>query len=154
MFSGCTSLDCSANITIDTAKGSFNNMFIGCTSLKSVIINVTTFSGGSESTCANMCNGCTSLEDAEINYNGSLPNPGNYDTQTIFYRCFYNCSNLKRIKAMFTTLGSHWSGRVQTTQWVSGVSATGTFIKNVNAKWNKTGVSGVPTGWTVETANP
>ena len=100
-----------------------------------------------------MFSGCTSLEDVEINYNGSLPTAGSYDTDTILYRCFYNCTSLKRIKAMFTSLGTNGS-RVQTMEWVSGVPATGTFIKNVNATWDKTGVSGVPTGWTVETANP
>lgn len=35
--------------------------------------------------------------------------------------------------------------------WVSGVSATGTFVKSSSATWNKTGSSGVPSGWTVIT---
>jgi hypothetical protein len=35
--------------------------------------------------------------------------------------------------------------------WVSGVSPTGTFVKNAAATWDVTGVS--PKGWTVETVN-
>jgi len=34
---------------------------------------------------------------------------------------------------------------------VSGVAATGTFVKNSSATWNVTGVNGVPSGWTIET---
>jgi hypothetical protein len=35
--------------------------------------------------------------------------------------------------------------------WVSNVSATGTFVKSKDATWSVTGVSGIPEGWTVET---
>ena len=34
--------------------------------------------------------------------------------------------------------------------WLSGVSPTGTFVKNANATWTNTDV-GIPTGWTVQT---
>jgi hypothetical protein len=34
--------------------------------------------------------------------------------------------------------------------WVSGVSSTGTFVKNVAATWNVTGKNGIPSGWTIE----
>jgi hypothetical protein len=50
---------------------------------------------------------------------------------------------------MFTTTPS----TSYTDNWVSGVSATGTFVKNSAAQWNVTGVYGVPNGWTVETAS-
>ena len=60
---------------------------------------------------------------------------------------FNGCTSLNYIKAMFTTIPPYpW-------YWVSGVSATGTFVKNSAATWNVTGQSGVPTGWTVETAD-
>ena len=49
------------------------------------------------------------------------------------------------IKAMFTTT----PGNSYTSRWVSGVAATGTFIKNSSATWTTTGVNGIPTGWTV-----
>ena len=37
--------------------------------------------------------------------------------------------------------------------WVNGVASSGTFVKNSAATWNVVGVSGVPEGWTVETAD-
>ena len=61
---------------------------------------------------------------------------------------FYRCQKLNYIKAMFTTTpsGSY------TASWVSGVASSGTFVKNKNATWNVTGTSGIPSGWTVQTA--
>ena len=50
---------------------------------------------------------------------------------------------------MFTTQPSTSFTR----DWVSGVSSTGTFVKNSSATWNVTGSYGVPGGWTIETAD-
>lgn len=37
--------------------------------------------------------------------------------------------------------------------WVTGVSSTGTFVKNAAATWTNTfGTSAIPSGWTVQTA--
>ena len=58
---------------------------------------------------------------------------------------FDGCSNLNYIKAMFTT----GPDNMYTYRWVSGVSSTGTFVKNSAATWTTTGDTGVPTGWTV-----
>lgn len=86
--------------------------------------------------------GCTELTGAP-----ELPalelKPGCY------YNMFNGCSKLNYIKAMFTTTPSS----TYTYNWVSGVSATGTFVKNSTATWNVTGTNGVPSGWTVETAS-
>jgi hypothetical protein len=60
---------------------------------------------------------------------------------------FNGCSNLNYIKAMFTTEPSS----SYTNNWVSGVSSTGTFVKNSAATWDVTGNNGIPTGWTVQT---
>lgn len=69
------------------------------------------------------------------------------------YRCYGNmfsgCTSLNYIKAMFTTS----PGSDFTEYWVDNVSETGTFVKNSAATWNLTGANGIPTGWTVETAN-
>ena len=153
MFDGCKSLATPIKITVDTLSTQcMDYMFRDCTSLKSAIVNIGNITINQYG-LQQMFSGCTSLEDVEINYNGSLPTAGSSDTSTILYRCFYNCTNLKRIKAMFKSLGTNGS-RVQTMEWVSGVPATGTFVKNANATWNVTGNNGVPTGWTIETANP
>ena len=49
---------------------------------------------------------------------------------------------------MFTTTpsGSYTAG------WLESVSLTGTFVKNAAASWDVTGVDGIPSGWTVQTA--
>ena len=68
---------------------------------------------------------------------------------TSCYKYMFNgCSKLNYIKAMTITTPSG----PYTDSWVSGVSKTGTFVKNAAAKWNVTGNNGVPTGWTVEMA--
>ena len=61
---------------------------------------------------------------------------------------FYGCSNLNYIKMMATVLRAN-----TLSNWVTGVSASGTFVKNVNATWSGEGNSGIPRGWTVQTAN-
>jgi hypothetical protein len=99
----------------------------------------------SATTLANHCYnsmfyGCTSLTTAP-----ELP------ATTLAFYCyntmFCDCTSLNYIKAMFTTTPS----MMYTNSWVSGVSATGTFVKNSAAEWDDTGVNGVPTGWTVVT---
>ena len=56
------------------------------------------------------------------------------------------------IKALFlTTPTSSYDDLTQ--NWVHGVASAVTFVKNSAATWNVTGVNGIPTGWTVETAS-
>ena len=62
---------------------------------------------------------------------------------------FLGCTSLNYIKAMFTTTPS----TTYTANWVNGVSATGTFVKNSAASWTTTGNNGIPNGWTVQTAS-
>lgn len=62
---------------------------------------------------------------------------------------FSGCTSLNYIKAMFTTTPS----TTYTNNWVNGVAASGTFVKNSAAQWNVTGTSGIPSGWTVQTAS-
>lgn len=59
---------------------------------------------------------------------------------------FNGCRSLNYIKALFTTTPS----TTYTNNWVNGVAATGTFIKNANATWNVTGTNGVPAGWSIQ----
>jgi len=67
-----------------------------------------------------------------------------------YAQMFYGCKKLNYIKALFTT---DPSGVNYLTDWVNGVSSTGTFVKNSEATWDVTGTSGIPSGWTVETAS-
>ena len=85
---------------------------------------------------------CTSLTTApELLATTLVSNCYNY--------MFQGCTNLNYIKAMFTSGPSS----SYTSTWVSGVSSTGTFIKNSAATWTTTGVNGIPTGWSVVTDN-
>ena len=65
-----------------------------------------------------------------------------------YYYMFFGCSKLNYIKAMFTTTPSS----TYTYSWVNGVASTGKFIKNKNATWNVTGVDGIPSGWSIQSA--
>lgn len=89
-----------------------------------------------------MFNGCTSLTTAPI-----LP------ATTLASNCylwmFQGCSSLNYIKMMATDI----SASACLFNWVQGVAATGTFVKNSAATWNVSGDSGVPTGWTIQTAS-
>ena len=165
MFSGCTSLVNAPELPATTlVQYCYSNMFYGCTSLVTAPeLLATTLA----ITCySNMFYGCTSLVTApELPATSLVP----YCYQNMFARCtslttapelpattldngcynymFQNCTKLNYIKALFTTTPSS----TYTSYWVSGVSSTGTFVKNVNAMWDVTGTSGIPSGWTVKT---
>ena len=146
MFQGCISLATAPELPATTlANYCYSYMFYGCTSL-------TTAPELSATTLANSCyysmfGECTSLITAP-----ELP------ATTLVKGCyrymFQNCTKLNYIKAMFTTTPTGTSPNYYTENWVGGVAASGTFVKNAAATWTTTGVNGVPTGWTVETANP
>ena len=119
----------------------YSNMFYGCTSLVNApALPATTLA----SNCYRyMFNGCTSLVTAP-----ALP-ATTLATQCYSYM-FQRCSKLNYIKAMFTSTPSS----SYLSNWVSGVSASGTFVKNSAATWTDTfGVSAIPEGWTVELAD-
>lgn len=116
----------------------YQSMFSGCTNLTEApsILSVTTLA---PNCYTDMFLNCTSLEKApEL--------PATTLVSSCYSGMFKNCHSLNYVKAMFTTTPG-----VNTSGWLSGVSATGTFVKNAAATWTTTGVSGVPTGWTVET---
>ena len=94
-----------------------------------------------------MFQGCSSLTTApEL--------PATTLTKYCYCYMFQKCSKLNYIKALFTTTPEY----SYTRSWVSGVSSTGTFVKNAAATWDVTGSDsipygdGIPSGWTVETA--
>jgi hypothetical protein len=167
MFNGCTSLATTPVLPATTlAVGCYQNMFQGCTSL----VNAPELPA---TTLTNYCycymfNGCSRLTTAPVLpattltnycYSGmfsdctSLTTAPELPATTLASGCynnmFYGCSNLNYIKAMFTTR----PGDVYTDSWVYNVASSGTFVKNSAASWTKTGVNGVPTGWTVQTVS-
>lgn len=151
MFSGCTSLLTAPELPATqlaeycycyysaSGIGSYLGMFEGCTSLiEAPELPATTL----QYYCyRNMFKGCTSLKKAPIL-------PATALNLYCYTNMFNGCSKLDYIKAMFTTTPSS----DYNSNWVNGVAATGTFVKNAAATWNVTGVNGIPEGWTVETA--
>lgn len=169
MFYGCTSLEAGPEILAETFSGTqncymmFRNcsamkscttkllpreigyqgyslMFYGCTSLESgPEIYAETFTGSSN--CRSMFAGCSSM----------IKGPSCLKVETLTSNCydsmFYNCKKLTYIKCLAKAIGYY-----ATSNWVFGVSTTGTFVKHPDmTDWNN-GTSGIPSGWTVEDA--
>lgn len=142
MFQNCTLLTTAPYLPATTLLTSvYNTMFKGCTSLVNVqqTLPATTLI----SQCyKQMFYDCANLEVAPV-----LP------AETLQSACytemFRGCSKLRYIKAMFTTTPSS----SYTSNWVNGVAASGTFVKNSAAEWDVYGNSGIPNNWTVETAS-
>ena len=168
MFEGCKSL---VNVPVlpatTLADYCYSYMFNGCTSLVNVpVLPATTLT---QYCYSYMFNGCTSLVNApalpattlaiycyEYMFRNctSLVNAPALPATTLVSSCyghmFYGCTNLNYIKAMFKTTPSISYVK----NWVTGVSPTGTFVKNSAATWTNTfGVSAIPEGWTVELAD-
>ena len=139
MFNHCTSLTQAPELPATTlAYGCYSSMFANCTSLTSAPeLPVTTL----ETNCyKSMFFNCESLTTAPtLHATTLLPN--------CYEQMFSGCTNLSYVKAMFTTDPN--SG-TYLTNWLYGVSTTGTFVKNANATWTNTD-AGIPSGWTVQT---
>ena len=141
MFKGCTNLVNAPELPATTlAGGCYDSMFQGCTSLTTAPeLPATTLAG---SCYRSMFHSCISLQKApEL--------PATKLTSGCYVVMFSNCTSLNYIKAMFTTTPNI----NYTNNWVNNVASSGTFVKNSAATWNVTGVNGVPTGWTVQTAS-
>ena len=139
MFEGCTSLTSAPELpTTYLVKECYHSMFNGCTSLTSAPkLPATTLEWGCYS---EMFQGCTSLTSApEL--------PAKELIRNCYQLMFKDCSKLRYVKALFTTSPSEET----TKDWLSGVAASGTFVKSKNATWNVTGVHGIPKGWKIET---
>ena len=143
MFSGCSSLIKVPSVLHATtlADYCYYSMFYSCESLVKapLILPATTLA---VSCYYAMFYNCTSLVEAP-----ELP------AATLVGSCYYNmfngCSSLSYIKMMATDISS----TSNLTSWVSGVSSTGTFVKNTAMTSLPTGISGIPEGWTVEDAS-
>ena len=140
MFYGCTSLTIAPELpATKLADGCYRDMFNGCTNLTNIqaTLPATTLAGYCYYA---MFSDCTSLTTApELPATTLASNCYNY--------MFRGCTNLNYINAMFLST----PGSSTTYNWVDGVAATGTFVKNGDATWNEIGVDGVPTGWTIQT---
>lgn len=142
MFSGCTGLTTAPETLPATTlqTNCYQQMFYGCTSLTTPpTLPATTLANDCYN---NMFSGCTSLTTA--------PDlPATTLTSGCYRGMFFGCSNLNYIKCLATSI----TASNCTTYWVYDVvTPTGTFVKNANMSSWTTGVSGIPTGWTVQNA--
>lgn len=137
-FQNCSKLVECKNIVLPATtltKFCYKNMFYNCTSLTTAPeLPATTL----VSSCySSMFYRCTHLATAP-----ELP------AATLAVGCyssmFSSCNSLVYIKCKATNM----SALTCLASWVSGVSPTGTFVKAAGATW-PTGVSGIPSGWTV-----
>lgn len=84
--------------------------------------------------------GCTGLTSAQ-----NLVLPATSLVVGCYRYMFQYCSNLNYIKCLATDI----TAQNALNSWVQGVAASGTFVKASGVSWN-TGVSGIPSGWTVQ----
>ena len=136
MFNGCTSLTTAPELPATTlGNNCYQNMFKNCTSLTTAPeLPATTLA----SNCYSMMfYRCTSLTTAPAL-------PATTLVSSCYQAMFNGCTSLNYIKCLATTHASSY-----TSNWLTDVSSTGTFVKNpLMSSWT-TGTSGIPTGWTV-----
>lgn len=139
LFAYCTEITVAPDLNIsDLQPHCYEQMFIGCTNLTNVP-NLPAYTL-KEGCYVSMFEGCTSITRA------NLPDAVNNDSSSLG-RMFYGCSNLSYIKCMHSSVTAEGY-----TDWVYGVSFSGTFVKKRGVVW-PTGVNGIPEGWTVEEAD-
>ena len=140
MFRDCTNLTTAPALPATTlASECYREMFRGCTSLTQVpsTLPATTLT---DYCYQAMFSGCTSLTTAPV-----LP------ATTLVNHCyqfmFQGCTSLNYIKCLATDI----SANSCTNFWVSGVAASGTFVKNASmSSWRTGSSNGIPRNWTVE----
>ena len=166
MFDGCTNLTSAPELPAMTLAGScYSGMFFGCTGL-------TTAPELPATALTNYCyqgmfRGCTSLVQApslpaetltESCYNSmfygctnltSAPElPATALASTCYNSMFQGCTGLNYIKCLATNISAFNS----LYNWVSGVAASGTFVKASSMSSWPSGSSGIPINWTVQNA--
>ena len=141
MFGNCEALTTAPELPATTlTKSCYSNMFFSCEALTTAPeLPATTLTAYCYYGMFSSCDALTTAPEL----------PATTLTDYCYGSMFYDCYNLNYIKAMFTTTPS----TTYTSNWVSGVSSRGTFVKNSAATWNVTGTYGIPSGWTVQTAS-
>ena len=136
MFYGCTSLTSAPALPATTlADYCYYNMFRDCTKLTSAPeLPATTLADYCYYT---MFQGCTSLTVApEL--------PATTLADYCYYTMFDGCTKLNSL----TVYANNISATNCTTDWLYGVSSTGTFRNLGSATYTTNSPSGIPSGWT------
>lgn len=139
MFCKCTSLVNAPEISVPIAtSGMCYAMFSGCTALEtapSILL------GANNDSYMYMFAGCTSLTTAPELSATTLKN-------NCYMWMFSGCTSLNYIKCLATSI----TATNCLYGWVNGVSSSGTFVKNSSMNSWPSGISGIPSGWTIEDA--
>ena len=150
MFSSCSSINSTPELPATAlANSCYLYMFVNCFSLATAkSLPATTLA---QDCYNNMFCNCISLTTAPV-----LPATRLDSNMTGCYAgMFRGCTSLNYIKALIASVytSSYTSSTDYTRNWVEDVASIGTFIKNSTSSWNVSGVDGIPTGWTVQTAS-
>ena len=139
MFSGCTSLTEAPALPATTLYEScYNGMFNGCISLaEAPVLPATTLA---TSCYIGMFSGCTSLTEAPVLQATTL-------ADSCYNDMFKDCSSLNEVRCKIPSSYSSSDISSYASNWLSGVSSTGTFLTNEDVNWSS-GASGIPEGWT------
>ena len=135
MFLKCISLVQAPDLPATTlADGCYQSMFTGCTSLtQAPELPATTLAYACYN---NMFNSCTSLTQAPELPATTLAN-------NCYNNMFYRCTKLNYVKCLATDI----SAANCTANWLNNVSSTGDFYTPTTTNW-KSGIDGIPRGWT------
>lgn len=149
VFRDCVALTDASHLVMPEIPCDCNGMFRGCTNLVKAPGALYAISDSSEyakGCYEEMFMDCTSLEKAPDLLSKKLPGA----FERTYNGMFRNCSKLNYVKAMFTDIPSG-TGNLTFGQWLSGVAATGTFVKSKDATWaDDDATVGIPSGWTIE----
>lgn len=115
----------------------FENLFSSCpiVSAKNLILPATTLT---EMCYMSMFASSTSLVEAPAL-------PASILISSCYFNMFNGCTNLNYIKCLATSISDEWCVK----GWVSGVAASGTFVKAASMSSWTTGADGIPSGWTI-----
>lgn len=138
LFYNCTTIVDASGLNLSRTPRSYTcyYMFYGCKGLKEPpALPATTIA----SSCyRRMFQGCTALTK-------SPDLPALILQSNCYEYMFVSCSKLTNI----TMLATDISASNCLLGWVNAIKSSGTFYKNKDATWTTTGISGVPSGWTV-----
>lgn len=143
MFYGCSALTTPPPVLPSASIGAsgYSYMFAYCSALTSTPEILATSVGNSG--CSYMFRDCKNIEKSPTLLPQTL---NNYSYQYMFY----GCTKLNYIKCLATSV----SASNCKTNWVNGVASSGTFVKSSSistSTWGS-GVSGIPTNWSVNDA--
>ena len=120
----------------------FYKLFNNCTKLINTD-NLSLFATTLASSCYRMMfQYCTSLTTAPVL-------PATILTPQCYRYMFYGCTSLNSITMLATNIPSSIANYCLK-DWVSGVSASGTFTKASNMTSLPSGASGIPSSWTIQ----